>query len=172
MKSILAPIVALSVGVAPPLSAEVTRTDLQAAARALSFMERPLAGTVRVGILYAPDSPRSVQQARDLDRLLEAGMQAGRIELRPALVKIGDAAAADVDMFFLTEFVDPATARLAGIAAASRPCVTTDISQVESGACLLGVRSRPRVEIVVNREAAKNSGVTFATVFRVMITEI
>jgi ABC-type uncharacterized transport system substrate-binding protein len=172
MKSFPALIAALGLAVSSSVRAEVTRTDLQAAARALSFMERPLTGTVRVGILYAPDSPRSVQQAQDLERLLAAGMQVGRIELRPALVKIGEAATANVDMYFLTEFVDPAAAHLARTASANRPCVTTDIDHVESGSCLMGVRSRPRMEIVVNREAAKSSGITFATVFRVMITEI
>jgi hypothetical protein len=34
------------------------------------------------------------------------------------------------------------------------------------------VRSAPKVQIVINRAAAKDSDVTFATVFRVMITEI
>jgi hypothetical protein len=36
----------------------------------------------------------------------------------------------------------------------------------------MGIRSAPKVQIVVNRAAAKDSGVAFATVFRVMITEI
>jgi hypothetical protein len=38
---------------------EVTAMDLQVAARALSFMESPLSGRVRVGILYANQSPIS-----------------------------------------------------------------------------------------------------------------
>jgi ABC-type uncharacterized transport system substrate-binding protein len=156
------------------VSAEVTPTDLQVAARALSFMERPLAGAVRVGILYAPESPRSVREAEALRELLGNGMKAGKLELRPSLVKVREAATADVDLFFLTEFVAPAEAAAAAakIAGSKRPCVTTDIAQVESGACLMGVRSTPKVQIVVNRAAAKDSGVAFATVFRVMITEI
>ncbi len=153
-------------------SAEVTTTDLQVAARALSFMEKPFAGVVRVGILYAPDSPRSVREAETLRKLLGEGMKIGKFELQPALVKIGDLAAANVDMFFLTEFVSAADASGAGIVALKRPCVTTDFAQVESGACLMGVRSAPKVQIVINRAAAKDSGVAFATVFRVMITEI
>jgi hypothetical protein len=50
--------------------------------------------------------------------------------------------------------------------------VTTDLNQVRDGVCLMGVRSSPKVQIVVNRAAANASGITFATVFRVMITEI
>jgi hypothetical protein len=154
------------------VAAEVTATDLQVAARALSFMEKPLGSVVRVGIVYAPDSPRSVREAETLRTLLGEGMKIGKFELRPTLVKIDGLAAAQVDMFFLTEFVSATDASGAGIVALKHPCVTTDFAQVESGACLMGVRSAPKVQIVINRAAAKDSGVTFATVFRVMITEI
>jgi ABC-type uncharacterized transport system substrate-binding protein len=157
---------------AAPLGAEVTPTDLQVAARALSFMDKPLTGPVRVGILYAPDSPRSVRQADELQRMLGAGLKAGKLELKPVLVKVGEAAGANVDMYFLTEYVSTADAQTAGLSVAKRPCVTIDIAQVAGGTCLMGVRSTPKVEIVINRAAAKDSGVTFATVFRVMITEI
>ncbi|MEO8467659.1 MAG: hypothetical protein ABI640_20220 [Gammaproteobacteria bacterium] len=152
--------------------AEMTPIDLQIAARALSFMERPLSGAIRVGILYAPDNPRSVREAEALRDLLGAGVKAGKLELQPSLVGIREAAAAKVDLFFLAGFVGPAEANAAGISALKVPCVTTDIAQVEGGACLMGVRSSPKVQIMINRAAAKNSGITFATVFRVMITEI
>ncbi len=159
---------ALAIGAS--VRAEVTATDLQIAARALSFMDKPLTGRVRVGILYAPDSPRSVAQAESLRSMLGEGMRAGALELTPQLVKIGDAAHVNVDFYFLTEYVALAEARTA--ATAGRPCVTTDFAQVQQGTCLMGVRSSPKVEIVVNRAAAKQSGVTFSTVFRVMIKEI
>jgi len=157
------------VGAAAPLGAEVTPTDLQIAARALSFMEKPLTGVLRVGIVYAPDSPRSRRQAEDIEKLLGAGLKSGNVEMRPTLVSLADVGHANVDFYFMTEFVgsNPALALLK-----NRPCVTTDLEQVRSGTCLMGVRSSPRVEIVVNRAAAQESGISFATIFRVMITEI
>jgi hypothetical protein len=172
MCRVVAGIAGLCVAFAASVSADVTPTDLQVAARALSFMEKPFAGPVRVGILYAADSPASVKEAEALRTLLGEGMKIGKLELKPSLVKTSDAAAASVDMFFLTGFVTAADASAAGIAASKRPCVTTDFAQVESGACLMGIRSAPKVQIIVNRAAAKDSGVAFATVFRVMITEI
>jgi ABC-type uncharacterized transport system substrate-binding protein len=158
--------------ISTPVAAEVTPTDLQVAARALSFMEKPFAGAVRVGILYSPGSPDSVREAEALRALLGEGMKIGKLELKPALVPTSEASAASVDLFFLTEFVAAADANAAGIAALKRPCVTTDFAQVQSGACLMGVRSAPKVQIVVNRAVARDTGVEFATVFRVMITEI
>jgi ABC-type uncharacterized transport system substrate-binding protein len=145
--------------------------DVQVAARALSFMERPVNGPLRVGILYAPNSAQSTQQARELQQMLGSGLRAGKIELRPQLVRVGEASSAGVDLFFLTEFVG-SDAALEAAKATKLPCVTTDMAQVESGACVMGVRSQPKVQIVVNRAAAERADVRFATIFRVMITEL
>ena len=63
-----------------------------------------------------------------------------------------------------------------GVAAASRalkiPCVTADLAQVKNGTCAMGIRSQPKIEILVNRAAAEANGTTFSTVFRMMITEL
>jgi ABC-type uncharacterized transport system substrate-binding protein len=156
-----------------PAHAEITVTDLQVAARALSFVENPLSGAVRVGIVYASGSPRSVQQAEALRDMLGNGLRAGNLELRPVMVESKEAANANVDLFFLTEHVATDGTQLSSASMKKQiPCVTTDVGQVRNGACIMGVRSRPKVEILVNRAAAAASGVTFATVFRVMITEI
>ena len=157
---------------AMPALAAVTATDMQVAARALSFIERPLNGVVRVAILHAPGSPRSLEQARSLQTLLGEGMRVGSIELRPVLVPLTSSSAVDADFVFATEHLDAKAVADAIAARGSLPCVTTDLALVREGACLMGVRSRPKVEIVVNRAAAEASGVKFATVFRVMITEI
>ncbi len=158
----------------PPALADWTKTDVQVAARALSFVADPLSGSVRVGIVYTPDSPRSVRQAQGLRGMLADGLRIGGLELRPVLLDAADAASADVDLFFLTEFISPPeTPRLLG-EGTKRPilCITTDIAQVRSGNCIMGVRSKPKVEVFVNRAAASATGITFSTVFRVMITEL
>lgn len=88
-----------------PAHADVTRTDIQVAARALSFVSNPLTGAVDVGILYSADSARSVRQAESMRELLADGLRIGALELSPVLVEVGDVARADVDLFFLTEHV-------------------------------------------------------------------
>jgi ABC-type uncharacterized transport system substrate-binding protein len=162
-----------SLAAAGSAAAQVTATDLQVAARALSFMENPLTGIVRVGILHSPGNARSLQEAERLRGLLGNGLRVGSLELRPVMVTAANARAANVDLFFLTESTTTVDAHLAQPGThESVPCVTTDLEQVRNGTCLMGIRSRPKVEIIVNRAAADASGVRFATVFRVMITEI
>ena len=155
-------------------SADVTATDIQVAARALGFMSRPPKGRLTVGIVYSRQSPASEQAARRLRDLLAGGYRVGAVEFAPLLVEAGIARNVDVDLYFLSPHLRPVETPplVAPAAAAPRLCVTTDIAQVEAGRCILGVRSRPRVEVLVNRSAAAANGITFSTVFRVMITEL
>lgn len=160
-------------GLITPARGEISATDLQLAARTLSFMENPLSGRVRVGIVYSPTSSRSEAQAQDLAVRLASGLRVGEMELLPVLVPIESADSADVDFFLMTEFLPPTTSNLSSVSASRQiACVTTDVRQVEAGQCTVAIRSQPRIEIIVNREVADNSGVRFATAFRVMVTEI
>lgn len=163
----------LSLIFAAPARADLTRTDVQIAARALSFVSNPLTGPVRVGIVYSEKSPRSVREANNLRDILSGGLKIGALELSPVMVELKDVAGADVDLFFLTEFMEPnALPRPTADGPSPRVCVTTDIEQVRNGSCAIGVRSRPKVEVFVSRSAAEASNIKFSTVFRVMITEI
>lgn len=157
-----------------PARADVTTADVQVAARALSFVTNPLKGAVRVGIVYAAGNPKSVQQAQSLRSMLGSGLKVGNLELRPVLVKSTDVASADVDLFFLTEYMTAVETPKQLGTDAGRPllCVTNDIGQVRRGACVMGVRSRPKVEVFVNRASAAANQINFSTVFRVMITEL
>lgn len=152
--------------------ADVTATDMQVAARALSFMEKPLPGDVRMGIVYSSMSPRSSRQARELRELIDGGLRVSGLEFTPELVEVGSLASARVDLYFLTEHIGAADIARFTASAASIPCVTTDIERVRQGACSMGVQSRPGIEVFVNRDAAKACGVRFATAFRVMINEL
>jgi hypothetical protein len=106
--------------------------------------------------------------------MLGDGLRIGTIELRPVLVEYSAVADADVDLFFLTEYIaTDVTPKLPGNGSWQKIlCVTTDIAQVRNGTCTMGVQSRPKVEVFVNRSVAAANDITFSTVFRVMITEL
>jgi hypothetical protein len=159
--------------VALPASAEVSDTTLLVAARALSFLQRPLQGEITVGIVYEPGNPQSALEAAQLTGMFETGFSAGTLVLRPRLLKLDELAASDVGLYFLTSGLGAAAGALARLDRTRKvPCVTTDIAQVRDGNCAMGVRTQPRVEILVNRAAAAATGMTFSEAFRVMITEL
>ncbi len=158
-------------GVPALAQAAISESDLQIAARALSFMANPPTGTVRVGIVFDPSNPQSAADAPQLRQLMANGLRVGNLTLQPVPVPISDASSAQVGFFFLTEGAG-AAARLGDIAKAKQvACITVDLAQVRAGACAIGVRSAPRIEILVNQAAAQGSGVTFSTAFRMLITE-
>jgi ABC-type uncharacterized transport system substrate-binding protein len=153
--------------------AQFTLNDLQIAGRALGFLERPLSGDVKAGIVYAPDDPRSVAEADALKGLFGQGLRVGNVKLVPVLVPVAELSRSDVALFFLTTGMTDANARTVAAAAVARhtPCITTDLSQVRAGVCAMGVRAQPKIEIFVNRAAAASTNLAFSAVFRMMITE-
>ena len=157
-----------------PVQADVTAKDVQVMARALGFVEKPPSGEVNIAIVFAPGNAQSAKEATDLQAMLGSGLKAGNLTLKPVMVKIDElGSAGDVAAFLLTDGVGADGAKVAGATKAKqKPCITTDITQVQSGACVMGVKSEPKVEIVVNKAAAADAGVSFAASFRMMITEL
>lgn len=156
-----------------PTWADVSDTELSIAARALSFLQHPPTGEIRVGIVYRPGDSASSQEADQLVSLMGSGYRAGSVTLKPVKVKIDEVASANVSLFFLTGGVgSDATTLLQTSTQRSIPCMTTDIPQVQAGRCAMGVRAQPKVQILVNRTAANASGMSFSSVFRIMITEL
>jgi hypothetical protein len=153
--------------------AQFTLNDLQIAGRALGFLEKPLSGDVKAGIVYAPDDPRSVAEADALKGLLGQGLRVGNVRLVPVLVPVAELSRAGVALFFLTTGMTDADTKLVTAAAVAKrtPCITTDLSQVRAGVCAMGVRAQPKIEIFVNRAAAATTNLAFSAVFRMMITE-
>jgi ABC-type uncharacterized transport system substrate-binding protein len=147
-------------------------SDLQIAGRALGFLDKPMHGEVTAGIVYSPANPQSARQAEALKDMLGEGLKIGNVTLRPVLVAAADVQHSTAALFLLTDGVDDLTL-VADAARVKRiPCITTDLAKVKSGHCAIGVRSQPKIEILVNRAAATGSQLSFSAVFRMMITEI
>jgi hypothetical protein len=152
--------------------ADVTQLDLQIAARALSFMERPLSGDVRLGIVFAPGDNDSIRSADAVVKLLGGGMKVGDVTFKPVAVNIHQAKSASVDAFFLPDGMGALATEVAAATEEKKvPCITLDVTQVEAGTCVLGLRLLPKVQIYINRSAAASSNTMFVSVFRMMVTE-
>ena len=155
-----------------PAYAELSSTDLLIAARAIGFIARINSGDLRVGIVAAPDSALSVRDANQIQALWGSDLRVGHNVLRPVMLRTDQVATADVDLFLLTAGVGADAGKVASVSKSRKiPCITFDLAQVRSGACTIGVQTRPKIDIVVNRKAAADSNTVFSSVFRLMITE-
>jgi len=158
---------------AMPARAEVTASDLMIAGRAIGFIEKFASSDIRVGIVYAPESAQSVQQANVLRTMFGNQIRVGNRVLTAVMLRTDQVVGADVGIFLLSEGAGTAGEKVAETGKFKKiPCITFDLSQVRNGVCAIGVQSQPRIQILVNRKAAVESGTTFSSVFRLMITEI
>ncbi len=51
-------------------------------------------------------------------------------------------------------------------------CITADATAVQSGQCVMSVKSEPKVEILVSRSAAASSNVGFGSAFLLMAHQL
>jgi hypothetical protein len=153
--------------------AQFALSDLQIAGRALGFLEKPLRGDVVAAVVFAPANAESVHEAENLKDMLGDGLKVGGITIKAVLVPVNEVGSARATLFLLTTGVGADGALVAAAAQQRRiPCVTTDLEQVRRGTCAVGVRTKPKIEILVNRKSAAQSEVGFSPAFRMMITEM
>ncbi len=153
-----------------PALAQITDRDIQIVARTLGFLDPPMSGNIRMGILHDPSSTRSAQEAENVRRLTANGLQVGNMTLRPVMLDPARVDSAQIDFILLVN--SNGSASVLPPPGSNQPCITTDLARVQNGECHIGIQSTPRVQILVNRQAAINANLRFATAFRMMISEI
>lgn len=154
-------------------SSQVTDMEFLVAARAIGFIDSLRPGALNVGIVYLPGNAQSEQQARELAAFMGEGRRVGHFTLKPVLLPIDQISKRGVGMFLLTGAVGQDAKKVASVSRSRKlPCITYDLAQVRAGNCTMGVRTEPRIEVLVNRASAAASGTVFAAVFRMLITEI
>ena len=152
---------------------QVTDMEFLVVARAIGFIDGLRSGALDVGVIYTPDNAKSEQQAHEIAALMGDGRRVGNLVLKPVLLPIDQINSRGVGLFLLTEGVGSEAQKVASASRTRKiPCITYDLAQVRSGYCTMGVRTSPRIEVIVNHAAAEASGTEFAAVFRMMITEI
>ena len=156
---------------------EMTTKDLAVAARSLAFLSQRPTGELRTVIIYAPDQEASRREAETIASILSGGLSAGRVRLiasPPVLITTSNLSALEnKDVAFVTGSLGAWHAAIAEASARRRiVTVSNDLTCVISGNCVMGVRSEPRVQVVINRKLAERSSIEFAPGFRLLVTEL
>ncbi len=168
------PWLAVSIAIAgitapPGKAASLQMNELQILGKALMFLEPRLTSQSSVAIVY---SSGNVDSRRDAEAL--AGdlnkMSLGGVSVTARVVGTAALRTANFQLIITAAGVD-GEAVIAAANAHHALCVTADVEAVRTGHCTMAIRANGKVEIFVNREAALQSGLGFATAFRMMVHE-
>jgi hypothetical protein len=155
--------------VSPCHGASLQPQELQILGKALNFLEPPLTGQSVVAIVYAPGDPKSRQDAEDLAGQLSK-VRLGGVLVVPRIVGSQSLAAEPFQLVITADGADGQPV-IAAAQANHALCVTANVAAVRIGEYTMAIRSSGKVEIFVNKQAAEQSGVGFATAFRMMVHE-
>jgi hypothetical protein len=175
LKRLCAALAVPIISVASIAHAETTPKDMQVLGRALGFLEKPLTGSVIMGVVYAPGNAASETDLKAVQETLGKGVKSGNVTLEAKPIAVTNLASdlTDLKVIFITEGL---AAHYEQIVAAIKDrgilSVTTDLACVQADKCAVGVKSEPKVEIIVSRAAAGAVGVGFSASFRMMVKEI
>jgi hypothetical protein len=162
---------ALTAACAVPADAQSPGRNMAVAARALGFLEPRLSGPTPVAIVYDAGDSASEADAREIARGLAAAAPSGvsfQTQLVPAS---GLGAIGRARVVFLASGVSSQAAVFAVASKAHAVTVSFDLGCVNAGRCVIGVRTAPKVEILVSRAARQSSGVAFSQAFLMLVTE-
>ena len=153
----------------PSVAASLQPQELQILGKALSFLEPPLTGQPSVVIVYASGDADSRRDAEDLAGNLSSIQLGGH----PVTVRVLGSASLAAQEFQLLIAAKGADSGLIIAAAQANHalCVTADPEAVRDGHCTMAIRSARKVDIFVNKDAAAQAGIGFATAFRMMVHE-
>lgn len=155
----------------PVCAASLTPQDLQILASALAFVQPRPANEGVVAIVYTGKDKISRQDAEAIFAGIGESLTANGILLTPRLVEAGELANGDFSLVIVaaganSDAVPPALRTHHAL------CVTADPEAVRLGFCTMAVHSAGKVEILLNYRAAVASGISLATAFRMMVSEL
>ncbi|WP_243693823.1 YfiR/HmsC family protein [Sphingomonas sp. BK235] len=154
-----------------PLQAEL---NVPIAVRVVSFLQPPPSGTMPAAIVFSPGNPASIADAAAIERAIGGGSIAGKAVLRPRRVP---ATALESLAGYRVAFVAAGTradqdAIAAAASRASVVTITSDEACVQAARCVVGIASGARVQITVNRAAARAANARFGSAFLMLVKEI
>lgn len=134
-------------------------------------MEPKLSGATPVAVVHAAGDAASEADASQIARALSAASVNG-ISFKPQLVASNDLGAiARSRVVFIAARTPNQAAIFNASSKAHAVTISFDMGCVDTGHCVVGVRTSPKVEIVVSRAARQASDVRFSQAFLMLVTE-
>jgi len=147
--------------------------DVQIAVRVVDFLIAPPPARSVLAILYDPRVKDSLDDAHAIELWLKDEAVSSKTSLVPQLVDVHNLE--EIEGFrigFLAAGTEASYGAVHDYARKHRVLtISSDITCAKSGKCTIGISSRSRVEVIVNRQVSQDCGIAFTEAFRMMVTE-
>jgi len=152
---------------------DVSLADLKAATRSLGFLQNlPRESTLAIGIVYASGSAASKSLGQQTAERLRGLPGPNNSSLKIELIATGDLAGntSHLDALYLVPGATGSAAMIADVARRRHLLVmSNDPACLDQRCCMLMVRDTGRVEIVLDSTLTQAAGITFSSVFAMMV---
>ncbi len=149
-----------------------TKKDFDLLAKAVSFIKGGPKGDITMAVVFDPANGKSVSHADSVMRIAGKGIKGGGLTIKPKKVLAGSVGKSSAKVFFITKGLKSHYTKVLNKAAAvGGLTVSTDTTCMDAGACVLIVKTKPSVDIIVSTAASSKTGTEFASAFSMMITK-
>jgi hypothetical protein len=157
----------------PACAGATTLKDVKIGVHVIDFVTNAPPGRSGIGIVYDPRIKDSMEDAQLILDALSSPSFHLPPALKPALIDIRDLEDADgLRVLIVADRMKPYYDILADFGRHTHTLVlSSDLDCARRGKCTVGISSDPRVEVIVNSEQARASGIQFSEAFRMMVTE-
>lgn len=150
--------------------------DLSVAVKTFPLLTTPIGNPANAAIVYSAGNPESKADAESIKAILDGGLQVpGGIRLVTQLVASNELSKlSSVKLAFIAHHTVAGDYSLISGAANSNNVLTicTNIEYVKSNKCVLGVTSKPSVDVYYSPAAAEAAKIHFSSAFTMLTKQV
>ncbi|MFA4995360.1 MAG: hypothetical protein WC521_08690 [Bdellovibrionales bacterium] len=152
------------------------KTDIAVGMKTLSMLNVKPSGIITVAVVYDPTSVASKADADSIKEEIDNGVDVPRgIKLDSVLVSTNELGKLErAKIIFIAKSVAIRNFDAISVAASNAGAlsISTDIDCVKANKCVIGIVSKPNVEIYLSTLAAERAKIGFAQVFMMLTKQI
>jgi hypothetical protein len=160
----------------PSASFAMDAQDISIALRVLLLMEEKYTGSIPVAVVYNPAVPSSLSDAENIKKSIEAGVgMPEELKFNAYLVSVAHAdKLSGAKVAFLADNLPSDSASAVCDAAVKEGILTisSNINCVRANKCVVGIISKPSIEIYYSPVAAEASHLSFSSAFIMLVKPI
>ena len=160
---------------ASPACAATDQTDLSVGMKTLPLLTNKIIGTASVAIIFDPLNSASKAEAVGIKAIIDDKFEApGGLKLIATLVPVNELGKiAGSQIAILSSGLSHHYTTIGDAAAANNVLtMSTDLGCVQANKCVLGLVSKPHVEIYFSKAAADAAKISFGQVFAMLVKQI